>query len=109
MLPPPKTRPTCTPARATSETSPARALTRSASSPNDKGPANASPLILRRMRLKRAMAVCVMLRGDGQRALLYSGGVTYIAHFVTDETGDSDGIADFAAGGFDEVGDGNGV
>src|SRR5580704_17253191 len=49
-FPPPTTRPICTPLRATSATSDARAATRDASTPKDPSPASTSPLILRRMR-----------------------------------------------------------
>src|SRR5438045_1408874 len=49
-LPPPTTRPICTPVRATSATSEASASTRAASIPNEPSPAMTSPLSLRRMR-----------------------------------------------------------
>src|SRR3569833_414998 len=50
ILPPPTTTPICVPVRATAATSSARSRTRPASSPNDCGPARASPLSLRRIR-----------------------------------------------------------
>src|SRR5580704_10287496 len=51
ILPPPTTRPTCTPVAATAATSPASSLTRAASIPKAAPPASASPLSLSRMRL----------------------------------------------------------
>src|SRR6185312_6780318 len=47
---PPTTMPICVPSRATPAISSARSRTRTASSPNDCGPARASPLSLRRIR-----------------------------------------------------------
>ena len=46
---------------------------------------------------------------DGKRAGFDARGVAGIADFVADEAGDSDGVADFAVGGFDEIGDGDRV
>src|ERR1700722_13383782 len=94
ILPPPTTTPTCTPACAMAAISPARPFTRSGSIPKESGPAMASPLSFRSMRLKRATVIV--------SALLFRD-------FKACKAGDRDILAQFGNFGLDQLIDGESV
>ena len=60
------------------------------------------------MRLNRAMSVACS-GGDGKRTRFHTGRIAGVADFVANEARDRDGVADFAIGGLDEIGNGDGV
>src|SRR6185369_10366020 len=111
-LPPPTTRPICTPAFATSATSSVSACTRAASRPKEPSPAITSPLNFSRMRWYRGIrsprAVEVPC---APMALLGAGffGCRSVAHFEADETRHRDVFAELGYLGLDQIGDGGGV
>src|SRR5579872_5073278 len=111
-LPPPTTRPICTPALATSATSSASACMRPASKPKEPSPAISSPLSFNRMRWYRGICSRRMAEVPcAPMALLPASlvGCRRVAHFEADETRHRDVFAELGDLGLDEIGDGGGV
>src|SRR5580658_3955655 len=98
MLPPPTTKPTCTPVAATAATSAASSLTRAASMPKGAPPASASPLSLSRMRLYCGTGV-----GRPFGAGFHRG---YVAHLVAGKPRNSDIFAQLGDFRLDQLADG---
>src|ERR1022692_1617764 len=98
ILPPPTTKPTCTPVAATAATSAASSLTRAASMPKGAPPASASPESLSRIRLYWDTGIgrpfgAGFDRGD-------------VAHLVADEARNADILAELGDLGLDQLADG---
>src|ERR1700722_17022795 len=110
-LPPPTTRPICTPAFATSATSSASAFTRPASRPKEPSPAITSPLSFSRTRWYRGMFSRRAAEvPDAPMALLYAGFFgRRVAHFEADETGHRNVFAELGDLGLDQIGVGGGI
>src|SRR5665213_968777 len=111
-LPPPTTRPICTPALATPATSSASALTRPASRPKEPSPAITSPLSFSRTRWYLGMFSRRTAEApDAPMALLYAGffGRGRVAHFEADETRHRNVFAELGDLGLDQIGDSGGI
>src|SRR6185312_9370136 len=111
-LPPPTTRPICTPALATWATSSASACIRPASRPKEPSPAITSPLSFSRMRWYRGMRSPRTAEVPGApTALLSAGffGCRGVAHLEADETRHRDVFAELGDLGLDPIGNRSGI